>query len=264
MINLRRLSSIFLAVYALVVAYIVLSFFFGIQYRPFFTPFSTLIAFIFAVDHSSQRLGWGKALLLLGLTFAVSLTFECVGVATGLIYGPYHYTDELGYKFLGLVPLLIPIAWFMMSYPSFILANRLIRPGKNIWTWRISVAAVGAVIMTAWDLAMDPMMVAGGHWIWDKPGAYFGVPLQNYWGWWLTTFVTFYLYLSLGRVKPQLTQPSNNFTWLAITSFAATGLSTIIAAFEFSLDGPALVGIFAMLPWVIMSWLQPGAQDSNS
>ena len=88
----KKLSPILLAVYALVVAYIVLSFFFGIQFQPFFTPLSTLIAFIFAVDHSSQRLGWGKALLLLGLTFVVSLLFESMGVATGWIYGPYHYT----------------------------------------------------------------------------------------------------------------------------------------------------------------------------
>jgi uncharacterized membrane protein len=38
----------------------------------------------------------------------------------------YHYTDKLGYKFLELVPLIIPVAWFMLSYPSFIIANRLI------------------------------------------------------------------------------------------------------------------------------------------
>ena len=36
--------------------------------------------------------------------------------------------------------------------------------------------------MTAWDVGMDPMMVAAGNWIWETEGAYFGVPLQNYWG----------------------------------------------------------------------------------
>jgi len=261
---LRKLTILILIIYIALTIYTLVSLFIGIPYHPFFTPLLTLLAFSFAILHGSQNLGWKHTLLLLLLTFAVSLLFESVGVATGFVYGPYHYTNKLGPKFLGLVPLLIPVAWFMMTYPSYVIARRVAPSTKSKWTWRVGVSALGALIMTAWDLAMDPMMVAGGHWIWDKPGAYFGVPLQNYWGWWLTTFVTFYLYLSLGRVKPQLTQPSNNFTWLAITSFAATGLSTIIAAFEFSLDGPALVGIFAMLPWVIMSWLQPGAQDSNS
>ena len=78
--------------------------------------------------------------------------------------------------------------------------------------WRLSVAAVGAVIMTAWDLAMDPMMVAGEHWVWDVPGAYFGIPLQNYWGWWLTIFVTFILFRILGGLTPE------NIRWAVRTA----------------------------------------------
>jgi uncharacterized membrane protein len=252
---LYKASTILLALYAIIVAYIVLGFFFGIEYRPFFTPFSTMILFIFAVDHSSQRLGWKRALLLLGCTFIVSLVFESVGVATGWVYGGYAYTDKLGYKFLGLVPLLIPIAWFMMSYPSFIIANRLLPDGKNIWTWRLSVAAVGAVVMTAWDLAMDPMMVAGEHWVWEEPGAYFGIPLQNYLGWWLTIFVAFLLFLILGRLTPaKLATSDLRFERQAVVSYAIAGLSTIIVCLQIDLGGPALAGLFAMLPWAVMGW----------
>ncbi|PIZ25795.1 MAG: carotenoid biosynthesis protein, partial [Chloroflexi bacterium CG_4_10_14_0_8_um_filter_57_5] len=46
----------------------------------------------FALVHACQREGWERALRLLALVFGVSLLFESVGVATGLIYGPYHYT----------------------------------------------------------------------------------------------------------------------------------------------------------------------------
>ncbi|NTW35817.1 MAG: carotenoid biosynthesis protein, partial [Syntrophobacteraceae bacterium] len=42
--------------------------------------------------------------------------------------------------------------------------------------------------MTAWDVMMDPMMVRGQHRVWEADSAYFGIPLQNFWGWWLTTF----------------------------------------------------------------------------
>lgn len=250
---LRKSSAALLALYTIIVAYIVLSFFLGIEYRPFFTPFSTMMLFVFAIDHSSQRLGWKIALLLLASTFVVSLIFESVGVATGWVYGPYSYTDKLGYKFLGLVPVLIPVAWFMMSYPSFIIANRLVPALKNVWAWRIAVAALGAVVMTAWDLSMDPMMVAGEHWIWAEPGAYFGIPLQNYWGWWLTIFVTFLVFLGLGKLTPaQLKTPQPGFERQAVLSYAIAGLSTVIVNLQIGQAGPALAGLFAMLPWVAM------------
>ena len=86
--------------------------------------------------------------------------------------------------------------------------------------------------MTAWDLAMDPMMVAGGHWVWEQPGAYFGIPLQNYWGWWLTTFVTFWLFLSLARIHPEQDICHDPFNHLPLWSYAITGLSSLLADFN--------------------------------
>jgi uncharacterized membrane protein len=252
---LRRLTQAILILYALLTAYTLVSLFVGLPYHNFFTPLLTLLAFVFAILHSYQNLGWKQALLLLGLTFAVSLIFECVGVATGWLYGPYHYTDKLGLKFLGLVPLLIPVAWFMMTYPSYIIARYLVPSIKSTWLWRVLMAACGAVVMTAWDLAMDPMMVAGGHWVWEVKGAYFGVPLLNFWGWWLTIFVTFLFFLLIARMKPQPEIQSHPFTRLAIWSYAITGLSSVLADFEFGLDGAALVGIFAMLPWVVVGFI---------
>ncbi len=253
---LRRLTLSILIIYALLTTYSLLSLLVGIPYHSFFTPLLTLLAFIFAILHSYQNLGWKNALLLLVLTFTVSLLFECVGVATGWVYGAYHYTNKLGPKFLGLVPLLIPVAWYMMTYPSYIITRSIMPAIKHTWLWRLLLAGLGALIMTAWDLALDPLMVAGGHWVWDMPGAYFGVPLHNYLGWWLTIFVTFWLFLTISRSSPASVIPPRPFNRLAMWSYAITGLSSMLADFEFGLDGAALVGIFAMLPWVVMERIQ--------
>jgi putative membrane protein len=251
----HKLTKLILIVYTLLTIYTLVSLYAGVPYQPFFTPLLTLLAFTFAVQHGSQNLGWKRTLLLLLLTFTISLLFESVGVATGKIYGGYYYTDKLGYKFLGLVPLLIPVAWFMMTYPSYVIANRVVPAFKSTWIWRVVVAAIGAVVMTAWDLVMDPMMVAGDHWVWEEPGAYFGIPIQNYLGWFVTTFVTFWLFLTLARIHPeQQDRSADSFKQLAVWSYAIVGVSTILTDFLFGLDGPALVGIFAMLPWVLMGW----------
>ena len=257
--TLRRITLALLILYALMTTYTVAGAPLGIAPARIFTPFLTLTGFAFAILHAGQREGWRRAVGLLGLVFVVSLLFESVGVATGWVYGPYHYTNSLGPKFLGLVPYLIPIAWFMMSYPSFIIADRLVPSGWTLfragrWQHLLSVATLGGLVMTAWDLIMDPVMVASGHWVWDKQGVYFGIPLQNFWGWWLTIFTTFALYLWLFGKGSKPAQ--SGFDRLALGSYMVTGLGIIIAALISGAGNLALIGFFAMLPWAMAAWLK--------
>lgn len=229
------------------------------------TPVNTLIVFAFALLHGAQQLGWKRILTMFVIVSAISLAFESYGVASGNVYGPYHYTEMLGPKFLGLVPYLIPVAWFMMMYASYVIADMVI-PAKfgSTFVRLLAVAAVTGIAMTAWDTAMDPMMVGGGHWVWDEPGAYFGIPLQNFWGWWLTTFTAVAVYLLLAQILfklPGNTTPAPT-AWVII-SYMITGLSTVAVDFIFDLDGPGMVGLFAMLPWIIIGFVLAARRSSS-
>jgi uncharacterized membrane protein len=219
------------------------------------TPLSTLLAFGFAFLHAGQRYGWKKAALLLVIVFLTGLTFESIGVATGLVYGPYHYTDKLGPMFLNLVPYLIPIAWFMMIYPSLVIAEGLFQGKGNLSKIQcLAVSALSGVIMTAWDMVMDPVMVLGKHWIWEVEGPYFGIPIQNFVGWWLTTTVSILLfYLITAFLKPKPANTEIPARW-SVLGYLVTGGSTIMSAIIGGLDGPALIGVFVMLPWIILGW----------
>lgn len=259
--NPVRQAAIFLLVlYAVLTAYSSFRVAFNLPFLSFFTPLLTVLSFVFALLHASQRFGWGRALLLVALCIGISLLFESVGVATGLVFGPYHYTDRLGPRFLGLVPYLIATAWFMMMYPSLVIAQALLdRSGQPQASLKqiLLISALGGMIMTAWDLAMDPLMVSGGHWIWDGPLSsrpYFGVPLQNYWGWWLTTFVTFALFLLISRSWQRRPRKDSRFDQLAVFSYLVTGISTVATDLLIGLGGPGLVGLFAMGPWVVLAW----------
>lgn len=112
--------------------------------------------------------------------YAISLSSELAGTTVGLPFGPYAYTDGLGPKWFGHVPLLIPLSWFLMAVPSFAIARRL----ATDTTHRL---LVGSLVLLSWDLALDPAMsFATKYWVWGATGPYYGMPWLNLIGWYVT------------------------------------------------------------------------------
>ena len=120
---------------------------------------------------------WGLAAAA-GAALAVGLLTvlaEGIGVATGWPFGRYEYTGVLQPAVAG-VPLLIPLAWFGLGLPAREVAARL---GGG----PVARVLLGSIALTAWDLFLDPQMLAEGFWTWDGGGFYRGVPATNYAGW---------------------------------------------------------------------------------
>jgi len=170
------------------------------------TALTAASLFAFSLVHCIEARGAWRSALMVGASFVVALTMEYLGSAYGWIFGHYDYTDRLGPKLLGKVPAIIPIAWFMMLYPSWVTADLLVAqyvtrrsappPASLRWLLRIVIAALA---MTAWDLSLDPRMVADGNWVWQESGAYFGIPLSNYLGWFVTSALIYCLWQPVAR-----------------------------------------------------------------
>ncbi len=82
-----------------------------------------------------------------------------------------------------------------------------------------------------------------------------GIHLQNYWGWWLTIFLTFLIFCGLARWRRAAaprTEPAYD-RW-AVASYAVTTLNTVVTAYLIGQGGPALAGLFAALPWIFVGW----------
>jgi len=155
--------------------------FYGVAFT-FFSRAQILLAAaalaLFLSVHAGRR--WTGAFLLL---YLVSLSSELMGTTVGLPFGPYSYTDALGPKWFGHVPLLIPLSWFFMAVPSYALAGILIPIGSRPWR-RVLLASF---VLLSWDLALDPAMShATAYWVWGAPGPYYGMPLLNLFGWYAT------------------------------------------------------------------------------
>jgi putative membrane protein len=110
-------------------------------------------------------------------TFIYSLAVEAIGVKSGWPFGRYTYDHSLGIRILG-VPLLVPFAWIMLSYPIFIAARRAAAH------WVFIYGGIGLMI---WDLFLDPQMVDAGRWSWKLVGPHVPfepqIPLSNAAGW---------------------------------------------------------------------------------
>jgi putative membrane protein len=252
--KLKKITLFTLVLYIFTTWYSLLAPRFDLPKIPNILYISSFASFGFSLLHAGKREGWKRAFFFLFLVFVISILFESVGVMTGRVYGHYHYSDKLGYKLFGLVPAIIPIAWYMMMYPAFVIADILTpktwSPAKRI----LPLAAIGGLVMTAWDVVMDPLMSRGGNWIWERGGAYYDIPLQNFWGWWLTVFVIFVLYLWLGKRKTLKSSPA--FDRLALISYVTTGSANIYIALRTDFGGAALAGFFAMIPWAMMAWFK--------
>jgi uncharacterized membrane protein len=139
---------------------------------------------IYLARHAGVR--WVLAFLLV---YGLSLGSELMGTAYGVPFGPYEYTSLLGPKWLGLVPVLIPLSWFSMAIPSWVLADRWLGGGGGWRGWLVRIGA-GSLLLLAWDLALDPAMSeATPYWVWGEAGPYYGMPLMNLFGWYVTGVV---------------------------------------------------------------------------
>lgn len=117
---------------------------------------------------------------------AFTWTIELVGVHTGWPYGDFAYERELGPMLLDAVPLALPIFFVPILLNGYLLAVLVL--GRAAERVAIRLPVVVALVVTL-DLVLDPGAVALGFWAWSEPGAYYGVPLQNFAGWVLSASV---------------------------------------------------------------------------
>jgi uncharacterized membrane protein len=201
-------------------------------------PFGITIAAIFQASAVfvivQQQWGWAKSLQILAIVALVSWGAEYLGSTTGYLFGSYDYSERLQPQLFG-VPLLIPIAWFMLFPSSWLMAQLILGEGASI-RHKAAFAAISGLALTAWDLFLDPQMVAWGFWHWETPSGYFGIPFENYLGWWLVaTLITL------------LANPPRLNTWpLAIIYGIVCFLQAFGQAFFWGQVGPAIGGTIGM------------------
>lgn len=189
---------------------------------------------------------WGRQKTIVAAVLIATLTLfvEWFGSTTGFPFGSYAYTDLMQPQ-IAHVPVLIPVAWFMMLPSAWAVAGQIQLQLPARWRQNRGLyLLLAGLAFTVWDLFLDPQMVAWGLWLWDNPGGYFGIPWSNYVGWWGTAV------LLTALIRPRNLPIKPLLIIYTITWF----LETFGLLFFWNLVGPALVGGAMMGLFVWLGW----------
>ncbi|WP_050403030.1 carotenoid biosynthesis protein [Bradyrhizobium embrapense] len=207
----------------------------GFSWNP--TPFAQALAAIFiacAGIHAVIAYGTQQALILFIACSAIAFAVENLGTATGFPFGVYHFEVGADLPHIGLIPVIVGPLWFGAGYFSWTVASVLL-DGADRQLNRpfnfVALPVVAAFVMTQWDLVMDaPNATIAKVWIWHDGGGMFGVPLSNYLGWLLTSwliFQAFALCLRRGGVRPD-SRMNLKLPATGIVFYVGAGLTHIV------------------------------------
>jgi len=196
---------------------------------------------------STARVYGARAFLAAGAIVVIALIIEVIGSSTGFPFGEYDYTGALTPRIFD-VPIIVAFAWAGITLTVHGAFHHL-RLG-NERSALMTRVAVMALAITAWDLFLDPQMVAEGYWRW-RPAtpAFGGIPLVNYFGWLLTAVITSTVSVLTCRPVQRTVSSLPRLTYATLA-----GLSTV--GFLMFFDDPvvAVVGGVAMGGFTVLSF----------
>jgi putative membrane protein len=213
---------------------------------------------LFALIHGARLYRVRGILVFVAICLTVGNIFENLGVRTGFPFGHYYFTDVMGPRFL-VVPVFLGLAYVGMAYLSWTLARLILRDTQRVVSAShlITLPLLASCIMVSWDLAMDPVWsTIVRAWIWQDGGRYFGVPLSNFFGWFLTVYVfyqLFALYLrsrSTSINRPHTATPLPTSYWnLPIIFYAVSAAGNLLLLIP--QPGPAFVSDPSGVQWKV-------------
>jgi uncharacterized membrane protein len=191
--------------------------------RPY--VFAFLLVYLLA---ASAHLGWKKTFLFTVVGYLISFLSEYSSINTGFPYGWYYYIDATKDRELWIagVPFFDSISYVFLAYCSYATALLVVSPVKTqrrdfltLETRAIrrslAVLFLGSLFQVFLDIIVDPVALQGRRWFlgqiygYKEQGCHFGVPLSNYIGWWVVSFLmVLALQIIDGRVGRKMERPA--------------------------------------------------------
>jgi putative membrane protein len=176
----------------------------------FLRPY-VLVFFLVYLLGCSLHLGLKRALIFSIVGYLIAWLSEFSSIHNGIPYGHYYYIEHTVDEELWVlgVPLMDSMSYVFLAYASYCMALMVISPavfsGRAIYVLEtrekrnsLSARVLGSLFFVYLDIVIDPVALRGEKWflgrIYEYPeeGAYFGVPISNFAGWFVVGFTLMY------------------------------------------------------------------------
>ncbi|MGH2415726.1 MAG: carotenoid biosynthesis protein, partial [Microcystaceae cyanobacterium] len=170
-----------------------------------------------------------------------------------------------GYKIAGLVPFTIPLSWFYLGFSAYLIARAGLERRSCTRLQLLNIILIGAILLTSWDFVLDPAMsqTTMPFWIWEQPGAFFGMPYQNFAGWLGTGAIFMTVATLLWKVKP-LTLPRTQLS-LPLAISVSNFVFAMIMSIAVGIYTPVFLGMaLGLIPIFILYRMAVSQQSPDS
>lgn len=181
-------------------------------------------------------LGWRDGAILITGLCVYALAIEASAILTGFPYGHFGYSDLLGFRMFGLVPWTVAFAWTPLILGAYAVA-------ANLFASRMVRVIATTLILTVFDLVLDPGAVLLGFWQYNGGGWFYGVPMSNFAGWLVSGLIGSVILEGLvAYFKPLLPTPMQLATSVILIMFFWAMIGTFGG-----LVIPGLLGVAAFI-----------------
>jgi putative membrane protein len=170
-------------------------------------PYVFLFLLVYLVGCTLQ-FGLKRALLFCLAGYFIAWLSELSSIHNSFPYGIYYYLEQTrGQEIWVLgVPLMDSISYVFLAYASYSLSLLIVSPVcrsnglfyvletiKTRSSWYTTLLAT--LLFVYLDIIIDPVALQGSRWFlgqiygYQEPGVYFGVPISNFFGWFVVGFL---------------------------------------------------------------------------
>lgn len=224
---------------------------------------SSLAMFGCSWASAAHLLGGAASTRLVAIALAFGWLAEQLGSSYGWFFGSYTYTSVLGPRLLD-VPVVIPMMWFALTYVGYVVANLIVWQdpvdGPATLGHDALMALLGAMVVTCYDLGVDPYMVyVLKAWIMtEKDGWWFGETVQGFAGWMTVAFAILFAFRRLARVRaPAAAGATLRHVLVPLSVYAGLMVFQVLLGYPveartialFAMGFPLLAATLGLLRW---------------